>query len=681
MPSNSIRLDDAYSAIFGILWLVCCILYPVWYIPKQLNDRFIFFTFLIIYFLINFFIVHKWLHSKLSQFEFRLKINLHELLQRKNTIITFIILSIPAVILHGYLITYPLLPRTDERFYVSRGFALYYEPFSAICNMIPSVPVDFILFAFKFIAFVLICVGFILVLPHELIPNGFSKCTMYIKKAIFVSSNLANKKFKFKIIYIFFAILAFYIYLFVLEFYGAELIQSAYLTLIRFNPLSAILYSIVASLFGFHEATIRLYSVLFSFLSAFYVFRLTRLYRNERTSLFAAVIFLYLPGFFYFGNQALLTTGVVFFMVSSAFYFLRYTKKKDFCDLMLTALLINIGFLWKNSVIVILPIIWMYLILKNLKTLNNFGNSILEYLKLSWISFIPAIPWIYVSQQYRWRNFEFTPSNWIHFDLATAYFSILPSLVTPLIFILFVMGVAYGIWKKRDELSIFLFTWFCVIYIFFTSDSPGWIPCGRFVAPILLVVAVIVAQFISESQDKIRNKKLKNIVFAVVVVYLFCFTSVFTHDICTSEYVPYNHAFKYIQQNVSTENKIVFVDEPGASPLYFYYKKYSLSNDIIEVNLPMDQQNLATVFTYCKENNAKYLLIAPPDYRDWIWRIGGYRAEPNFNESLLKRMTNKEQSYFTLEKTFTLGENKMMLFKVNWSDNQLETHCQSGAVE
>ena len=663
---NSIKLDDAYTAIFGVLWLVCCIIYPMWYIPKSLNDRFLFFTFLIIYFSINLLIIHKWLRARLSQFEFSPKINLHDILQRKNTILIFIILSAPAVILHCYAITFPLLTRGDEGFHVARGFIPYCEGISMMHALAPSVPIDSILLVFRLLFFMVLGIGFVWLISPERIPTKLIKIQHECKKIISPKLNKKNIAICFLLL-----LFALYAYFFVLNFYGSELIERGYETLVRFNSLSAIVYFIEALLFGYNEAGIRLHSVLFSLLSAFYVFRLTMLYRNERTSLFAALILLYLPAFFHYGNLAYLDTGVVFFVVASSFYFMNYIKNEEFGSLVLAALFISTGFLYKNNVLLMIPIIWVFLVFSNINTLSKLLNKASEYLKLTWMSLIPAIPWMYVANQCRWRNFEFTPSNWIHIDLATAYFSLLPSLVTSLIFILFVMGIVYVIWKKRDGLTLFMVIWFCVFYAFFTSDTPEYIPHGRFVVPFLPVVAIVVAQFIDAIQNKLRIRKPGNIVFIVIVVYLIISTSMFTYQEFNSKYVPNDEAFQYIQQYVPSGSKIL---AHYGTPYYFYIAKYDLRDKIDIKSLGYKEKpesDLNQLHTYCIDNDFDYLLTTS-------WPFTSYSISRALLEDL---MALKYGDKFVLEKTFILGENKIMLFRVNQSNNHPGALKQREVIE
>ena len=636
----------------------------MWYIPTQLNGRFIFFTFLIIYFSINLLIVHKWLHARLSQFEFSPKINLQNLLQRKNTILTFLILSIPAIILHCYAITFPLLSRGDEACHVHRGFTSYCEGILMMHAMAPSVPIDSILLVFRLLVFILLGISFVWLISPERIPTKLIKIQHECLKII--SSKFTKKNIAICLLSL---VLTLYAYFFVVHFYGGVILSGAYGPPVRFNSLSAILYFIEALLFGYNEAGIRLHSVLFTLLSAFYVFRLTMLYRNERTSLFAALIFFYLPGFFHFGNLAYLTTGVVFFVVASAFYFMNYIKNEEFNSLVLVALFISAGFLYKNNVLLMIPLIWVYLLLLNGKSLSKFRNKASEYLKLTWMVLIPAIPWVYVANQYRWRNFEFTPSNWTNLDLATAYFSLLPSLVTSLIFILFVLGIVYVICKKRDALSLFLLVWFCMFYAFFTSDA--YIPFGRFVVPFLPVVAIVVAQFIDAMQNKLQIRKTRNIVFIVIVIYLIISTSMFTYQEFNSKYVPNDEAFQYIQQYVPSGSRILTPMQ--CDPYYFYLCKYGL-HDKITIEKTSEEnplQDINQLHMYCTDIDIDYLLTT-----SWPFPIG------HIDRKLLEDlMASKYGDNFALEKTFTLGENKMMLFKVNRSSNQSGVHQQSEVVD
>ena len=157
----------------------------------------------------------------------------------------------------------------------------------------------------------------------------------------------------------------------------------------------------------------------------------------------------------------------------------------------------------------------------------------------------------------------------------------------------------------------------------------------------------------------------------VIIIYLIISTSLFAQQEFNSKYVPNDEAFEYIQQHVPSGSNILA--PIGCDPYYFYLSKYNLRDKITiertsQRNPPQDIHQLCM---HCSDNDIDYLLTT-----SWPFPIG--YIDRKLIENL---MASKYGDKFVLEKTFILGENKMMLFKVNQSSNQSGTHQQSGVVE
>ena len=104
-----------------------------------------------------------------------------------------------------------------------------------------------------------------------------------------------------------------------------------------YPPLGKSLTLLSLLLCGINEFAGRLPILLFSLLAACYMYRLTRLYRDDLTALLAAALLLFQPFFFYYNSLAYLDTGVVFFLLATSFYFLRHSQTRSPRDLVLAA--------------------------------------------------------------------------------------------------------------------------------------------------------------------------------------------------------------------------------------------------------------------------------------------------------------------------------------------------------
>ena len=149
----------------------------------------------------------------------------------------------------------------------------------------------------------------------------------------------------------------------------------------------------------------------------------------------------------------------------------------------------------------------------------------------------------------------------------------------------------------------------------------------------------------------------------------------FTYQEFNSEYVPNDEAFKYIQQHVPSGSRIL-ATLPCCDPYYFYMAKYDLRGKIDTKLLGYKEKSISNIdqlYIYCIDNNFSYLLTTMP----WKFASGS-----SIDRNLLENLEAlKYEDKFVLEKTFILGENKMMLFKVNQSNNQSGAHHQSEVVD
>ncbi len=655
-----------FTGLFFLEWIFFLIIYPVWFYTVNFSELFIQFSLLLLYILINIIFVNSIFKNNLRDqevvFSFRRILGknnsfIKNIFSEKDSIL-IIVFSVPAIILHLYAASFPIQTGGDEAWHVIRGMLLF-EAFSSMIAMFST----FFNNVFIIILIVLLIIVFL----------------SRTNKMFDVFLKIDNRYL------VFFSILLSFIYFYAILAVAPLLFSETELflghqTLIRHNPLGAVIISLELTIFGFNEIAVRLHSIIFTLLTSYFVYRVTRLYRTKKTALLAGLITLYIPIIFYFGNVAYLDSGVTFFFTTASFYYLRYFKNRNFNDLILTGFIASLGFLYKDIMIIFLAVIGLFFI-SNIRKHLDLKIDLKNHFYLMWIILIVALPWTIYMSLFREFKYEFIFTNILNPEVLIHWIRLLPSLITEPLFILFVLGFFYLIFKKKDSLSYFLLIWFLVFYLFplmeniaftkilesrwnFLNSGAG----GRAILPLMPVVAIIIAIFVEDFRKKtnIRFTYVSTIFF----LYLSLFTFNFTQDSLTwksngsyltpkyysstitpyHSYLPYDDIFFYFQQNIGSDAKIVtpISNEPSG----FYLKKYDLNNRILleKINLKTSEYATDFLFDYCINNNVGYALL-------FEWQVSNRET----NEDLLKNI-QYEYDKFRLQKEFHYKNGSVYLY-------------------
>ncbi|MBI5881749.1 MAG: glycosyltransferase family 39 protein [Elusimicrobia bacterium] len=187
--------------------------------------------------------------------------------------------------------------------------------------------------------------------------------------------------------------------------------------LVRYPPLNKLLGAFSYTLLGVREASARLPQLIFSLGAGIYLYKLVRLYRDERASILASAAFLFCPIVFYFGNLANMEPGVLFFCMASSYYFLKGLQESSSKDLAASFLFVTVGFFYKQPVAFCLIIFALHLLCRR----GIHPALKVFHLKLSAVFIAAACPWLLIGSKYGWRNYVFSPSNWAQAQLAFKY--------------------------------------------------------------------------------------------------------------------------------------------------------------------------------------------------------------------------------------------------------------------
>jgi len=658
-----------YSILFILLWIFCLILYPSWLLPSSLIIRFILFASLISITLIGAFLLKTKFFPKTTK-----EVKLKEIFKDKYFLILLIACLI-FILLHIPLMKLPITTG-DEGYHISRGIWLI-EPLNKISENFLHLSI----FTIARILFIFIIVVFLIIYLFNL-KEKFGKQLQKLK--------LFFKNKTFKKVYITLLVTIAFIYFFIVNkfasIYHLAKYGSATLDhlnwLIWYGPLGVILYAIQLIIFGYNEFGVRFIQPIFLALTAIYIFKLTNLFKNKKIALTSSLIFLFLPSIFAYGSVSLLDAGLVFFVTASIFYFLRYTKEGYIGDLLLSMFFFDLGFLYKNPILLLIPIYGLYLLItKNIK---------LEQIKIGVIGIIAIIPQFVLNKIFDPIHGSLPMSffsNWKSFSDISLNFLLINKQATLIIFILFIMGLLYSIYlvlKEKDKFNTFLFIWFIVWYSAFVSYM--WLLSGgiRLTLPYLPVVAILSAQILHKLLY-IPKIKIINLIIPTLIIYLIGTSLFLNYSNYEDRSLPYDKMFDYIKENVGPNEKIL---APMISPPYqFYIKKYDIKNEIIEkIWEPYDKQNLSNLYDYVKKNNISYVMGPMPEpfyevYLKYNWTVVEYfstceereKIEINgkkipgcpFNKTLLRELEFMESGPFILEKYVILGNNKLILSKVN----------------
>jgi len=659
-------IKSKYHFVFISLCIFALIIYPLWLLPSTLIKRFLLFTFFIILIFFS-----SYIFKRIFNIESKKKESHHHFKDKYFIILLifsalFLLLQIPAM-------NFPIMFLSDESYHIARGSWLI-EPFEGLGNNMLNI-------SFLNIARFLLLFIFLIFL---IIYLKWNKLKYYFER---INHVLKNKKTKYFIIIC--LILLAYIYFFIVNNFASLYHLKRYGTanldhlnwLIWYGPISSLLYALQIIIFGYKEFGMRLIQPLFFILSSIYVFKIVELFKEKKIALLSAIFFLFFPGIFYYGHEGILEPGLIFFIIISFFYFLKYDIEKNDKYLILTGLFIALGYLYKQPVLFALPIIAAYILLKHLinKTLYHFKiifEDIKNILKIFFISLTLIIPWFIINFLYDERYREIFTFRDISYNKLIILFSLIPKQITWPLFILFLGGLVYACIYRKNKLNLFILVWFFVWYGIFMNYKLILRPGLRIGMPFLPAVAILCSGFLVLLTNKIKRDNIKKIIILIPVLFLIIYSASLTYYNYEKKYLPVDDMFQYIKSNINPEEKILVTTAPA--PYSFYIKKYNIKNDLIHnVWVDYKKQNITNLYEYSIKDNISYVMFPYPkpaylsywpENYTWIEHDGCENSADfscPLNKTLVKELSNiKENTMFELVKETNNKFNKMILLKV-----------------
>ncbi len=571
---------NQFKLIFFLSWIFLYLIFPAWALPISVTARTSVFFGLIIFFLISATIINRWVNVLPVNKPFII-LPKDIVAHIKNNLWLFVICCVGAA-LHIYSITLPILIMGDETLHLQGGLLIY----------------DYIdsrwhrIFQIAFWTFIVLV--WLILKVKKTGVSIFSKSDGF-------SGETAKNWWRFVFLVIFFLTA----YFFLLRNIHYEL------SLIRYPPVSKILYFLAYSAFGVNHIFPRIIQLIFHILCAVYLYRTINLFYEKETALLGASIYLFLPIVFAYAILGETANGLNFLIILISYYFIRFIQYGDNRDLLLTSYLIGIGYLYKDPISLMFIICFTFLIAHRLRK-NNL-HSIVQ-LKVLSLSLVSIVPWMIISKTFNWRNFTFVLSNLTSLDgKLINYFVLMSSNLSGIIFTLFILSFFYICIFKRNMLTFYFGSLFIVYYFFTVSDMAPIDP--RFTIPLYPTIAVFLAVFISRIIQNIKWRHAFKLCFIIITAYLIIictvpplnnrFLSLMNKKL---HYYPIEEAMKWVKENVKDGERILTI---RILPFDFYRVKYEIDKKkIVDLTYEIDEvSTLDKLKAFYRNHNISYIMF------------------------------------------------------------------------
>ena len=259
-------------------------------------------------------------------------------------------------------------------------------------------------------------------------------------------------------------------------------------TYLSLNGYYPPLYDLVTAgylkIFGVSTTAGRLVSVTFALLALWVVFEFSKRAYGAKNALVASVLLATMPGFFWVSRITLLETVLIFFFTLVMFLFYTWITSNSNWALALSGLALGVGVLAKYQILVaVLAMLVSILVLcrKRLKI------SLVKLVVIVLIVVVVVAPWFYMIYEFSgaskfqdilyvvqvggenrptYSNRFFAPVFYL-IEMTSPFTDIPVNPVSLPIMALGLCGLALFAYRRKKQ-DVFLFTWFIVVYTFFT---------------------------------------------------------------------------------------------------------------------------------------------------------------------------------------------------------------------
>ena len=444
----------------------------------------------------------------------------------------------------------------------------------------------------------------------------------------------------------------------------------------------------LGSHFFLDEMAARFPSLVFTLLTFLVVYKLAGTWYDRKVSLLAAMLLSLYPVYFMLTSTALLTSGVVFFIALAALLFMKYLKTEHTGYLLLSAISVSVGVLYKRPPIFFALIILLYLLLFS-RTRKRFRDALLYTATVAMIS----APYFLMAELLYMNRFDFRPFVPMSPTIAkaSAYLVARPFQVTlPLAAVAL---LAVFLLAGKNHLTRFSVFWFALWYAFFTLD---FFTGDRITVPFLPALAVLSSVLLLSIPERLKTRRkelFRNLVVLAVSGLLLAESLVVftgTDDIRSVYEIrvgdvslaltggfclknigfPYREATSYLVSEMGegdrvsvyfTGNKPAFFDMDRIFEFYIRNADGDQSSTVLKFTAS-NASSASSLYFHSMETGSTFLVIPSVDCSRFRNLLSLTYTEQDMDD--LNRTTTilTESGLFTLEREFYSGSNGLLVF-------------------
>jgi len=392
----------------------------------------------------------------------------------------------------------------------------------------------------------------------------------------------------------------------------------------RYPPLSKLILVPLYCVFGLHEWVGRLLQLLFCFAGSVYIYRLTLLFGSRQSARSACCLFLLLPPIFHYGNTHMIEGGLLFFVVATFFYWIRYLEKQYPVDLIAGMLLCTCACLYKHPAVSLAPAFFLMLVVDAIGSSNKrkFRDLIPSLVAC-------AIPTLTMVLYMKLSSFNQDVPSQLGFPTPSRLWTniaVIPQGVTWPVAIIFLVGLlALGFRKKTRRPFLFMMCWILPHYILTCMSSV--VSNVRQALPYylaLIVAGALLVDGINWNKQHLFRRGLLGLI-SIFLLWACLFQdrrqdfrlvgramgdrSYVNFSNWNQSYLPYEQVCRFLAQQSKAGDKIY---APMANePVHFYLSRYNLYDRIYVRQFwqPTSKQTLSSLETYCHDSGMQWLLV------------------------------------------------------------------------
>lgn len=287
-------------------------------------------------------------------------------------------------------------------------------------------------------------------------------------------------------------------------------------------PLYQFIVAMLYKVFGVHDYIGKLISIIFSIGTMFFLFKLTKIYYDEKIALYAVSVFAFLPLSIFYSQTFMPESLLIFSSVGSVYFLSKWVDDSRIYNFILSLVFTIIVFLVKlTSVYLFLPLIYLFWFKysKNILKKSEFWIFVIISILPIFLWYILWIPKLSFEGTFgsiwdtkdRWGNINW----WLNIKWYEKVFlqHISENWFVFIGTIFFVLGFFQKI-KNRQEYIFHLWISGIILYLFVVAQGNWMHEYYQF--PIVLPSSIFIAKSLNDIFES-KNQKIKLITILILI--------------------------------------------------------------------------------------------------------------------------------------------------------------------